>query len=390
MTGDVVEGSVERGWAAVADVLVRSLAEGEELGAAVSVYVDGRPVVDLWGGTADRRTGRRWDRDTIVPVMSTTKGAAALCVHRLVERGAIEVDAPVARYWPQLAGGGKERLTVRHVLSHQAGLEHLDADLTFDELCQVEPVLRALEAQRPHYEPGTQTGYHALTWGFLVGELVARTAGEPLGQMFAREVAEPLGLRAWIGLPAEQEPHVARLEPTGPAWRRALGSAAHRVLAPREVRAVTLGGALPLGLLAGAIDDARARQLRELGMPASGMVSDARSLARMYAATVSEVDGVRLLAPDTVERARAVQTAHHPQPTRFGRRRMRRDHALGFAVHEGLFGPHGFGSFGAGGSVAFADAAAGLGFAYVMDKMDGPRPAHRGLHLVQAVRACLG
>jgi CubicO group peptidase (beta-lactamase class C family) len=388
-TEAVVEGTVQRGWTPVADVFAKSLADGQELGAAVSVHVDGQPVVDLWGGIADQRTSRPWDRDTIVTVMSTTKGAAALCVHLLVERGLIDLDAPVARYWPEFAAGGKDRLTVRQALSHQAGLEYVDADLSFEELCRIKPVLRAIEAQEPHYEPGTSCGYHALTWGFIVGELVARTTGGTLGQLLAREVAAPLGLRAWIGLPADEEPNVARLEPSGPAWQRALGTAAMRLVMRRGARAITFGGALPLGLITGSARDLGSRRIREIELPAANMVTDARSLARMYAAAVGEVDGVRLLAPETVDRARELQTTHLPDPTLFGKRLPRRDYSLGFTADERLFGRSAFGFFGAGGSIAYADVDAGLGFAYVMNKMDGLRPTSRGLRLAEAVRACL-
>ena len=216
-SGTPVQGHVEEGWGKVADAF-RANFEGSpgEVGAACCVYVDGRPVVDLWGGLADSEANRPWDKDTIVAVASTTKGATAICAHLLVQRGELDLDAPVVKYWPEFGAAGKEQIPVRWLLSHQAGLPVVDGPLTFEEACAWHPVIRALEAQKPEWQPGTEHVYHSMTFGFLVGELVRRITGKSLGTFFAEEVAAPLGLSAWIGLPEEQEGRVARIEYAAP------------------------------------------------------------------------------------------------------------------------------------------------------------------------------
>ena len=189
-----IEGFVASGWERVRDAFERNFETAHELGAAVAVYRHGECVVDLWGGVADARSNAAWERDTVVPVFSTTKGAAATCAHMLVERGQLDLDAPVATYWPEFAAAGKEQVPVRWLLTHQVGLPYADTDLTFDDLRAGEPVVRALEQQAPIWEPGTHVGYHAVTFGHLVGELVRRITGKTLGTFFAEEVVQPLGL----------------------------------------------------------------------------------------------------------------------------------------------------------------------------------------------------
>ena len=206
------QGLTAPGWEAVAEAFADNFELHGEVGAACCVYLDGQPVVDLWGGTADRRSRRPWDEDTVAVVFSVTKGATALCAHMLAERGELDLDAPVAQYWPEFAAEGKDDVRVRWLLSHQAGLPVVDTPLTLEEACAWEPVIRALERQQPLWEPGTQQSYHAVTYGFLVGEVVRRVAGTTLGRFFAEEVAAPLGLSAWIGLPEEIEPRVAHLD----------------------------------------------------------------------------------------------------------------------------------------------------------------------------------
>ena len=253
-------------------------------------------------------------------VASTTKGATAICAHLLAQRGELDLDAPVVEYWPEFGAAGKEQIPVRWLLSHQAGLPVVDGPLTFEDACAWHPVIRALEAQKPEWQPGTEHVYHSMTFGFLVGELVRRITGKSLGTFFAEEVAAPLGLSAWIGLPEEQEERVARIEYAAPFTMEEMtagmiettGLDADTVIAwmnavwgPDSVqaRAGQLGGAFdPTS------DYMNTRAWRAAEFPAANMFTDARSLARMYAATVSEVDGVRLLDPATVERMTVVQT----------------------------------------------------------------------------------
>ncbi len=379
-----------------------------EIGAAVSVYADGRPVVDLWGGLADRDANRPWDKDTIVEVASTTKGATAICAHLLVQRGELDVDAPVVKYWPEFGQAGKDQIPVRWLLSHQAGLPVIDTRLTFEDACAWHPVIRALEAQKPLWQPGTEHLYHAHTFGFLVGEVVRRITGKSLGTFFADEVVAPLGLSSWIGLPKEQHQRVARItyapfnleeltdgliEATGldadtvTAWIQSL-------YAPGSVaaRAGELGGAFDV-----TSDMPNDRAFLAAEFPAANMVTDARSLARMYASTVSEVDGVRLLEPATVERMTVVQTDRtrmHGLPPGLTIPADRSFYmSLGFwraCPPMPWIGPGSFGHPGSGGSVAFADPDAGVGFGYVTNLWSWNTAEPRASSLAAAVRACLG
>src|SRR5690606_36755813 len=191
----------------------RNFTDHGELGAGFALYADGRQVVDIWGGISDRASGRPWDIDTLQLVFSTTKGATAICIAKLVDEGRLSYADKVAQHWPEFAAEGKEGITVGHLLSHQAGLIAYDRTLTFDDVMAVTPVVEALAAQRPMWEPGTAHGYHALTYGWLAGEVVRRVDGRTLGRFFADEIAAPLGLEFWIGLPESEEPRVSTLEP---------------------------------------------------------------------------------------------------------------------------------------------------------------------------------
>jgi len=409
-SGTLVRGHVEDGWGKVADAF-RANFEGNpgEVGAACCVYVGGRPVVDLWGGLADREANRPWDKDTIVAVASTTKGATAICAHLLVQRGELDLDAPVVKYWPEFGEASKEQIPVRWLLSHQAGLPIVDGPLTFEEACAWHPVIQALEAQKPEWEPGTEHVYHSVTFGFLVGELVRRITGKSLGTFFADEVAAPLGLSAWIGLPEEQEGRVARIEYAAPftleemiaGMIESLGLDRDTVIAwvnavwgPDSVqaRAVQLGGAFDP---AGGYMNTRAFRAAEF--PFGNMFTDARSLARMYAATVSEVDGVRLLDPATVERMTVVQTDKtrmNGLPPGLSIPADRTFYmSLGFwraCPPMPWVGPGSFGHPGSGGSIGFADPDAGVGFGYVMNLWSFRIGEPRASNLAAAVAACLG
>ncbi|MER7701327.1 serine hydrolase domain-containing protein [Kitasatospora sp. NPDC097605] len=194
--------------AALGDLLGR-----DDVGASAAVYLDGEPVVDIWGGYADADRSVGWERDTLTGVNSTTKTMTALCALLLADRGELDLSAPVAAYWPEFAAAGKEKVLVRHVLSHTAGLPDLAGPTRVEELYDWEGVTAGLAAQAPAWEPGTAAGYHALTFGFLVGELVRRVTGRGLGAFFAEEVAGPLGADFHIGLAAEHDHRVAPLIP---------------------------------------------------------------------------------------------------------------------------------------------------------------------------------
>jgi len=408
-TGPRIQGHVEDGWGNVADAFRANFAGNPgEVGAACCVYAGGRPVVDLWGGLADREANRPWNEDTIGLVASTTKGATAICAHLLAQRGELDLDAPVVKYWPEFGAAGKEKILVRWLLSHQAGLPVVDGPLTFADACAWHPVIRALEAQEPAWPPGTEHVYHSMTFGFLVGELVRRITGKSLGTFFADEVAAPLGLSAWIGLPEEQERRVARIEYAAPftmeemtagmiettgldkdtviAWMTA-------VWGPGSVqaRASELGGAFDP---AGSYMNTRAFRASEF--PFGNMFTDARSLARMYAATVSDVDGVRLLNPATVERMTVVQTDKtrmHGLPPGLNVPADRSfNMSLGFwraCKPMPWVGPGSFGHPGSGGSVGFADPDAGVGFGYIMNLWSFRVGEPRASNLAAAVAGSL-
>ncbi len=223
--GTVVTGLVEPGFEGVRAAFAANFAAGHEVGAALCVHVEGRKVVDLCGGSFDRDGNLPYGPDALQLVFSSTKGATAACANLLAQRGLLDLDAPVADYWPEFAQAGKETLPVRWLLSHQAGLPAIDRVLTPEEVQAWDPVIDALAAQAPFWEPGTAHGYHALTYGYLVGEVVRRISGRSLGTYFAEEVAGPLGLEFFIGLPAGSSPG------SPPSWRR------RSVGPPREERA---------------------------------------------------------------------------------------------------------------------------------------------------------
>ncbi len=386
--GMQISGRVEPGYEPVRDAFAANFDRQEELGAACCVYRDGRPVVDIWAGEV-APDGPAWDEDTLGLVFSTTKGAAAVCAHLLASRKELDLDARVVDYWPEFAAAGKGDVPVRWLLTHQVGLPVVDAALSFDEVCAVAPVVAALAAQAPVWKPGTSHGYHALTYGWLVGEVVRRVTGRSLGQVFTDEVAGPLGLDFWIGLPEAEEARVAQLEspplPTDPELLALMAA----VMGSDSLlwRALTLNGALGADFSeTGPIFNSRAVHATE--MPAANGITTARSLARMYAATVGEVDGVRILPPDTVADACA-ERASGPDAvlmieSRFG---------TGFMLDSQLcpmLGPASFGHAGAGGSLGFADPGAGIGFGYVMNRMGADLTGDvRAINLVAAVRACL-
>ncbi len=380
-----MHGDVDPRFAAVRDAFADNFARHGDVGAACAVYHRGRRVVDLWGGLADRDRGTPWERDTLALVFSTTKGIAATCVLRLVERGLLDLDAPLARYWPEFAANGKGAIPVRWALCHKAGLPAVDATLTMDEVLAWDPVVAAIAAQVPAWEPGTRHGYHARSFGWIAGELVRRVTGTTLGRMFADEIAGPLALDFWIGLPAREEHRVAALIPAPPPEDPDVRALLDRVMSPETLLGRVITG--PSNLFA---YDARwnRRALHAAEMPSSNGIGTARALARMYAALAHEVDGVRLLRSETIALARTTQ-AEGPDavlglPTRFG---------VGFMLPPALSlaaAPTALGHPGAGGSLGFADPEAEIGFGYVMNQMQlGTTGDPRSRALVEAVYAAL-
>jgi CubicO group peptidase (beta-lactamase class C family) len=386
-----IDGEVAAGYEPVREAFQANFERHGDLGAAFCLYRGGRKVVDLWGGVANAETGEAWDHDTVQLVFSTTKGATAICALRLVERGDLTLDSPVAEFWPEFKAEGKEQVPVRWLLSHRSGLPIIDRKMTPAEALDWPTVTAALAAQRPVWEPGTAHGYHALTYGWLVGEVVRRVDGRSLGQFFADEVAAPLGLDFWIGLPADQEPRVSRLTQAAPI---SIPEGVDVDSLPQEVREMAEVFLDPDSLSMRALSitdppiDWNAPSTHRAEVPAANGICTARGLARMYAATIGEVGGVRVLAPATVTAATETQSEGRDRillfPTRFG---------LGFMLNSAfspLLGPRSFGHAGAGGSLGFADPDAGIGFGYVMNQMQQNLAGDpRTIGLITAVRECL-
>ncbi len=361
-----IQGWTAKGFEGVRDAFTANFEQNLEVGAAFAAYHRGQKVADLWGGIGDAATERAWEEDTLVLVFSSTKGATALCAHQLAEDGRLDVEAPVATYWPEFAAAGKESMPVSYLLSHQAGLAWIDGTMTLDEALAWDPVVAALAAETPKWEPGTAQGYHATTYGWLVGEVVRRIDGRrSLGTFFHDEVAAPLGLDFWIGLPEDQESRVAPLIVAEAPTDEAVKAMMEQFTGPDT----KLGKALSAP--GGAFKDANvfnSRAVRAAEIPAANGVTDARSLARMYASMVSEVDGVRILGPEQVKMA-STQRTSGPNVVLMD---MDIQFGLGFMVPSTLmpFRPGTFGHFGAGGSVGWADPDAEVAMGYVMNRMD--------------------
>jgi CubicO group peptidase (beta-lactamase class C family) len=366
-----VEGHVEPGFEGVRDAFANNFVEHGDVGAGFCLHVEGRKVVDLWGGARDAASDQAYDEGTLQLVFSTTKGATAACANLLAQRGLLDVDAPVATYWPEFAQSGKEQIPVRWLLGHKAGLATIDKQLSLPEALAWDPVIRALEVQSPLWEPGTAHGYHALTYGWLVGEVIRRIDGRSLGTFFAEEIAEPLGLEFWIGLPEEQEHRVAPLVgsilPEDSAEVSAeLQKMLEEFIGPNSL----LGRALSMNGTFAEPGCFNTREVHAAEIGAANGITNARSLSRFYAGLAGTVEGgpdTPLLTSDQVEAARTVQTEGADKclfmETTFG---------LGF-MRSGVFSPYGgagsFGHSGAGGSVGFADPENKIGFGYVMNRM---------------------
>jgi CubicO group peptidase (beta-lactamase class C family) len=380
---DTLLGSCDPAFSAVRDVFAAHFVHHPkgglpELGAAVCVEIEGRRVVDLWGGWADPARTRAWTPDTLACVCSCTKGMTAIAVHRLAERGLLDYDAPVARSWPEFAASGKEHVTVRHLLTHSAGLPKLREALPPGGIYDWDTVTRAFAAEAPHWEPGTAHGYHTLSFGHLNGEVVRRVDGRDLGRFFAEEIAGPAGADVFIGTPAAQDHRVAEfaLPHEGSLLAGAARAAEHIdpavieryddpfVLVPRTLNSIPW---------------------RRAQVPGANGFASARGLARVYGALV---DDEGLLRPDTVEVARAPQV-HGPDLTR----NEVTEYALGFMTAGGpnayRVGPASFGHGGAYGSLGLADPEARVGFGYVFNQLGEPQYDGRVAALLDALRSCL-
>jgi CubicO group peptidase (beta-lactamase class C family) len=392
-----VEGFCSPRFAGVLEEFEGNFAERGEVGASLCVTVEGETVIDLWGGLAERRTGRPWQRNTLVLVWSCTKGAVALCAHILCSRGLLDLDAPVARYWPEFAQAGKDDLPVRLLLNHEAGLPVPRQPLQPGQLYDWEAMTNILAAEAPAWPPGTQQGYHAATFGHLVGEVIRRIDGRDVGTFFRDEVAGPLGLDFHLGLPPAEEARVAptiRADPTPPGevpWR--FLTEANRDPQGLQGLVVRNTGRRP--------HDHDTPAAHQALLPSQGGISNARGLAGLYAplALGGGSGGVHLVDGDTVRRMQAVSSAVAVDTVLLVGLRF----SLGFmkssdnrraapgARDSLLLAEEAFGHAGMGGSLGFADPAARLSFGYAMNKQGrGVLLNERGQCLVDAVYRALG
>jgi CubicO group peptidase (beta-lactamase class C family) len=383
-----IEGHCDPRFARVRDVFAENFRVRDEVGASVAVTVDGKSVVDLWAGHADQARTIPWTRDTLVNVYSTTKGMTAICAHRLVEEGRLDLDAPVAAYWPEFAQAGKANLPVRWLLGHRAGLAAVRTVLPSASLYDWNAMTSALAAQEPWWTPGERHGYHAVTFGWLVGEVVRRISGKSLGSYFRDEIARPLGLDFHIGLAEAEHERCGEMSmiplPDPGSDEPNLGLV---IMAdPRSIQALAFMN--PPSMARGPNN----APWRSAEIPGANGHGTARSLARVYGALAcgGDVDGVHVLDAASIARCRTEQSRGPDLvlqlPTRFG---------LGFMLSQdradARFGPspRAFGHPGAGGSVGFADPDTGLGFGYTMNRM-GPHILldPRATALIDAVYAC--
>ncbi len=372
-------GRVEAGFEAVREAFEANFAERGEVGAACSVYVGGKQVVDLWGGVTAPAGSQPYNGDTLQMVWSTTKGITAIAAHMLAEEGRLDFNAPVVEYWPEFGAEGKEGIPVRWLFSHRAGLAAIDRPLGLDDVLAWRPVVEALEAQAPLWEPGSAHGYHTYTYGWLAGEVIRRITDGTVGQFVAERIAGPLGAEFWIGLPESENHRVAPVIPAAPPQPGTpLDSFMTRMTDPTSL---TFRSFVSPAIPPAAFNE---YPFRSAEVPAGNGIGTARALARIYAACIGPVDGVRLLEDDTLELATATQARGE-------------DLVMTFETHYGtgfqlpypfrpMAGEGSFGHYGSGGSVGFANRRLGFSFGYVMNQMRpvyGPDP--RTGALVQAV-----
>ncbi|WP_329425225.1 beta-lactamase family protein [Streptosporangium sp. NBC_01495] len=375
-------------------------ADGEELGAAFAVFLDGEPVVDLWGGVADRRDGRAWKRDTPVLAYSCTKAVTATAAQLLAERGLLDVAAPVADVWPEFARRGKERVTVEQLLTHQVGLPVIEEEVPVEEFEDQAAIADRLAGQEPIWEPGTAHGYHALTYGFLVGEVIRRVSGKSVSEIVATEISGPFDLELWVGAPDEVAARAARLsagdrpsppdEPADPSEPSGAelpgqgpGDPVHEMARAALDRDSLMNRALgnpPIHRLRGGANNP---VVLRAGWPAMGAVTTARGLAGFYRDLVAG----RIVRPETL-RAATRRRVNGPDRVLF----VDSSFGLGYMRPAMTFltpargAESAFGHTGMGGSLGLGDAEHGLGVAYTMNRMAGAASgALRAYRLAEAV-----
>ena len=376
-TATIIAGECAKPFASVADAFETNFKQHGEIGASFCVYQNGEKVVDLWGGHADAARSRPWGKDTLVNVWSTTKGMMALCVARLADQGRLDVERPVADYWPEFAVKGKGQITVAQLFSHQAGLCGPEHEISKDLLLDTDTLGNMLAAQEPQWPPGERSGYHALSIGPLGDGLFKRVIGKTVGEYFRDEIGQPCGVDFHMGLPESEEGRVAEIVHDGNP--QAGGPENYNAYEKRAIQNAPLSPYL-----------ANERSWRAQGTPSAGGQGNARSVASVYAALATDrrLNGIELVSEQALNRATSIQIENEDfvlkLPMSWG---------IGFGMNKlmGLYGtnPKAFGHHGWGGSFGFADPDKGLGVAYTMNYMREPldAPDPRLMSLVPAVFA---
>lgn len=374
-----ISGELDARFDGLKSAFARNLASGEELGGSLCVLIDGEPVVDIWGGWADVDRSREWQRDTLTNVWSLSKTVSSLAALMLIDRGIVDPDRPVADYWPEFAAAGKHDVLVRHVLTHSSGVSGWAQPIAAEEILEMDAAADRLATQAPWWPPGTASGYHLLNYGHLIHEIVRGATGRSLSGFVATEIAQPLGADFWFGLPESEDGRVARVVPPPPSQ---IDFAA---LPPESPAFKTFTGPV-LGA-----EITWTREWLAAGMGGAGGQGNARSVARINAVVAGggEVDGVRLLSPETVQRVftDSIEGVDYvlALPLRWG---------LGYGLRgvSTAYIPEGRIAFwgGWGGSLMVADADRTMTFAYVMNKMsDGILASARGTEYLAEVYAAL-
>lgn len=384
-----IEGHCAPRYAALKDALLANFRDANELGAALAVHVDGELVADLWAGSVDSRHSAPWRADTLVNLFSTTKGMVAAMALRLVAEGKLSLEKPVAAYWPEFAQAGKDRIPVQWLLTHRAGLPAVRETLPDAALYDWERMCSALAAEKPWWAPGTQHGYHPVTFGWLVGDVIRRASGMRVGEFWQQAFARPLGLDFFIGVPVAEQARIARVSKPAPDPNNAeaMGFMQKMLMDPLGITARAFAN--PMSIATGT----NTPEWRGAEIPAANGHGTARAVSRFYAALANggTLDGVEVLPRDILKYCREEQSSGVDAvlgiDTRF---------SCGWMLSQNRahanFGPgkNSFGHPGAGGSVGFADPDRRIGFGYAMNRMG----AHmlldpRATRLIDALYSCL-
>lgn len=401
MSRDIeIQGETATGFETVKEAFQQNFARRRELGAAVAVYYHGEKVVDLWAGRANKETDQPWEEDTIAPVFSVTKGLAALCMLILQSRGGFDYDAPIAEYWPEFAKNGKSAITVRELMNHRSGLAGIRSPITLDDLDAWDPIVEMMENETPVWEPGSQQGYHAVSYGLYLRELFERIANKSIGTFLKDEVCEPLGADVYLGLPESEQGRVARMY--GPKFLGRIkqlpglvtggtteGRVGRALLQRNSTTRIAFAEPAPLGFKSG--NNFNTRRIHAMELPWCGAIASARGIAGIYSvlAQGGSANGL-CLAP------KASLAAVHERQSWSDRDAVIHK-SLGWSQgflkeEEHLFSPNpeSFGHAGMGGALGWADPVSQVGFGYVPNQMSGHIRSPRAIALCHAVYEAIG